>query len=38
MNDPVIRWFCALVRDVYETVQHRALGPAAKAARSGELG
>lgn len=25
MNDPVIRWFCALVKDVYATVQQRVL-------------
>jgi DNA-binding transcriptional LysR family regulator len=25
MNDPVIRWFCALVKDVAEAVQHRVL-------------
>jgi DNA-binding transcriptional LysR family regulator len=25
MNDPAIRWFCALVKDVYETVRHRTL-------------
>ena len=24
-NDPVIRWFCALFKDVYEAVQHRVL-------------
>jgi len=24
-NDPVIRWFCALFKDVYETLQHRVL-------------
>jgi DNA-binding transcriptional LysR family regulator len=25
MNDPVIRWFCALFKDVYENLQHRVL-------------
>lgn len=25
MNDPVIRWFCALFKDVYDTLQHRVL-------------
>jgi DNA-binding transcriptional LysR family regulator len=25
MNDPVIRWFCALFKDVYEALQHRVL-------------
>lgn len=25
MNDPVIRWFCALVKEVSEDVQHRVL-------------
>lgn len=25
MNDPVIRWFCALVKEVTEAVQHRVL-------------
>ncbi len=25
MNDPVIRWFCALVKEVYEAVEHRVL-------------
>ena len=25
MNDPVIRWFCALVKEVSETVQHKVL-------------
>ena len=25
MNDPVIRWFCAMFKDVYETLQHRLL-------------
>jgi DNA-binding transcriptional LysR family regulator len=24
-NDPVIRWFCALFKDVYEALQHRVL-------------
>jgi len=24
-NDPVIRWFCALFKDAYESVQHRVL-------------
>jgi DNA-binding transcriptional LysR family regulator len=26
MNDPAIRWFSTLFKDVYETVQHRVLG------------
>jgi hypothetical protein len=25
MNDPVIRWFCAIVKEVSEAVQHRVL-------------
>ena len=25
MNDPVIRWFCAVFKDVYEALQHRLL-------------
>jgi hypothetical protein len=25
MNDPVIRWFCALVKEVSEAVQHEVL-------------
>lgn len=25
MNDPVIRWFCALFKEVYEALQHRVL-------------
>jgi hypothetical protein len=25
MNDPVIRWFCTLVKEVFEAVQHRVL-------------
>jgi DNA-binding transcriptional LysR family regulator len=25
-NDPVIRWFCVLFKDVYEALQHRVLG------------
>jgi DNA-binding transcriptional LysR family regulator len=27
MNDPVIRWFCALVKEVSEAVECRVLGP-----------